>query len=90
MATSTTERDRAASHQADQALRAKQIEQAEELLFQGQQRLGLPRHYFGANFVATRCSRTQSSLKTNARLLKRRLRRSLNSRMPHRRRGHRS
>lgn len=50
MATSTTERDRAASHQADQALRAKQIEQAEELLFSGPAATGFAKALFRGEF----------------------------------------
>ena len=61
MAITTSAPDRAASHQADEALRAKQIEQAEELaFFRTGSTPGLPRRFFGANFAATRCFRIPS------------------------------
>jgi acyl-CoA dehydrogenase family protein 9 len=50
MAISTTARDRAASHQADEELRAKQIEQAEELLFSGPEATGFAKALFRGEF----------------------------------------
>jgi acyl-CoA dehydrogenase family protein 9 len=50
MAISTSAPDRASSHQTDEALRAKQIEQAEELLFSGQDATGFAKALFRGEF----------------------------------------
>jgi acyl-CoA dehydrogenase family protein 9 len=50
MAISTSAPDRASSHQADEALRAKQMEQAEELLFSGQEATGFAKALFRGEF----------------------------------------
>ena len=50
MAVSTSAPDRAASHQADEALRAKQLEQAEELLFTGPEHGGFAKALFRGEF----------------------------------------
>ena len=50
MAISTSAPDRASSHQADEVLRAKQMEQAEELLFSGQEATGFAKALFRGEF----------------------------------------
>jgi acyl-CoA dehydrogenase family member 9 len=50
MAISTSAPDRASSHQADEALRAKQMEQAEELLFSGREATGFAKALFRGEF----------------------------------------